>query len=394
MTPTAVTPIGLKTQFASVAGKEYRLERNPNFPSGSWQTSFDKVPGTGTHLEAIDTVAPSLTTSIHRLRVLGNGHPDVLSKLSGSFNQRLFGNSETRVSIPFARPDAAAGLVVSVANNVVTIKGAPAWTLGQWVFASDTQTNTYYLSIRSGAKEGFFYKITDNTENSLTLDLQDETLDGLNALDRVAVVPFWTLGTIFPGGIGVHASTSQFTRRTEVFLFSGTGINLSAARTYFFMGNWRQYGVTGNKDDDILWPDTYFIVRHNLSTDTSLTCFGDVISSKWAIRLRSRSAGRQDNPVALPRPAAQSLNQSGLVESGAIRPSMSRFQRADELLVFDNQAIGKNKSASATYFFFAGRWEKYGESQRDAGDDLIFAPGTGVIIRRNSSTEPGALTPA
>lgn len=310
---------------------------------------------------------------------------------AGFYRVDLLGNSDTIVSLPFTRPPAAAGVVASVASNVVTVSGNPVWTSNQFVYAPTVQSNTYFMSICSGDKEGFYYPILSNGVDSLMLQLGADTLTGLNAGDRVTMIPYWTLGTVFLGGQGVHASTSPFIRKTEVFIpnLTGTGINLSASKTYFYMGgHWKQVGQQAAvNDDDPLLPDAYFIVRHNVTTNTTLTLRGSAAMSKWVIPARANPAGNQDNMVALPRPAAVTLNASGLVESGAFRASPSPFIRIDQLFTFDNTVVGKNKSASATYFYSNQKWQRVGQAV-DVGEDPVFAPGAGVIIRKGAG--PGA----
>lgn len=93
---------------------------------------------------------------------------------------------------------------------------------------------------------------------------------------------------------------------------------------------------------------------------------------------------KQDNFVALTRPAVVTLNDSGLVQSGAFLASITTFNRTDELFVFDNSAVGKNKGPVATYYYFDGAWRKFG-SNDDFGNEPVFTPGTGVIIRKNST---------
>ena len=118
----------------------------------------------------------------------------------------------------------------------------------------------------------------------------------------------------------------------------GIGINLSAARTYYYWsGAWRQVGQgTANKSDDVLLPDAYVIVRHNVADSTTVTCNGAVWMAKLAVPLAVQAGNKQDNFVALVRPTNVSLNDSGLVSSGAFSPSPSPGARTDELLVFDD----------------------------------------------------------
>ncbi|HOW67930.1 MAG TPA: TIGR02597 family protein [Candidatus Paceibacterota bacterium] len=315
---------------------------------------------------------------------------EVASNPAGFFRITLLGNSDTIVSLPYLRPAAASGLVASVSGNVLTVSGSTSWTASQFVYQPGVQANTYFMTVLSGAKEGFYYPIVQSTSDALTLNLADDTLDGMLPGDRIAVHPYWTLGTIFPKGRAVHASSSQLIRKTEILIpnYQGTGINLSAIKTYYFLnddsgGTWRQFAHSGIKDDDVILPDVMFIVRHNIDTDTTLTVQGDVASSKWAIPLSTLLAGKQDNIVALPRPIDVSLNNSGLIESGAFASSPSRLVRTDELLVFNNTLKQKNKSAAATYYYCNGMWQRFPLTD-DVGDEKPFKAGTGIIIRKAS----------
>lgn len=307
----------------------------------------------------------------------------------GVYRISLLGDSDTFVSLPFVRPEAASGVVAGFSGSIVNMQGSPAWGANQFVYQASLQTNTHYLLVVSGAREGSYFPITGNGANSVTLDLNGDTLTGLINGDRISVVPYWTLATVFPGGDGIYSSTSQFLRKTEVLVPdpTSTGINLSAGKTYYFLGgNWRLYGPNTVSNDDVLLPDSYFIVRHNAGPSTLLTVRGSVVLCKWRIPLDALASNKQDNRVALPRPVSTTLNGSGLVSSGAFRSSPNRFNRLDELLTFDNSVVGKNKSASATYFYYSGHWERYGTPGIDVGDEEVLKPGTGVIVRKGGGT--------
>lgn len=305
---------------------------------------------------------------------------------SGFYQITCQGNSDTIVSIPFTRPIAASGLVQTASGNSLQASGSPGWAASQFVYAAGSQTNTYYVLMRSGTKEGYVYTVTANTANALTLDLSNADLSGINAGDRFAIIPYWTLGSVFPGGAGVNASPSLGSRSTEVLMpnLSGSGINLSSSRTYYFHGGyWKQFGQGfANVNDDVLLPDSYFTVRHNISTATTVVAQGNVLTTKLSVPLLTSLSSKQDNAVAIPRPISVSLNNSDLISSGAFSSSPSFGSRTDELLVFDNTTVGKNKSSSATYFYFNNAWRKFGAGAADVGNDLVFTPGTGVIIRK------------
>ncbi len=312
---------------------------------------------------------------------------------AGFYRLDCLGNSDTVVSIPFTRPEAAFALVQAIAGNVVTVSGTPGWLVDQFVYVSGTQSNTYYLRFLSSAKEGSYYPIVANDTNSLTLSLGGDDISSVTNGTHLVVVPYWTLAAAFPDGKGVIPSSTIGNRNTEILIpdFNGVGINLSAPVTYFYFTSatsnyWRQVGGgTVNRSDNVLLPDGYFIVRHNTSTGTVFTAQGSVAVSKLAIPLLTQpEPTNQDNFVALVRPAVVTLDESGLFQSGAFLASLSQGNRTDELLVFDNNQVAKNKSAAATYYYL-NTWRRVGSGSTNMGSQPVFLPGTGVIIRKKST---------
>lgn len=308
--------------------------------------------------------------------------------LSGFNRVTLLGNSDTFVSVPFARPEAAAGLVQTVSGNRITLKGVPGWQAGQFVFGGAV-TDTFYALVTSGAAEGSTFVITNNDTNSIIVELDGGTIEGLTADDRISIIPFWTLGTLFAGGQGVHASPTPGEHRTEVLFpdLNATGINASASRVfYLYNGVWLEVGQgAAVKDHEIIPSDSYVIVRHNIAAATELVCGGGVVSGNLLVPLGVNTSGKRDNPLALQRPTVVTLAGSGLVASGAFSASPSPGVRTDELLVFDNAFVRQNKSAAATYYYWNNAWRKIGAGSANFDNAAVFTPGTGFIIRKNSS---------
>jgi uncharacterized protein (TIGR02597 family) len=130
----------------------------------------------------------------------------------------------------------------------------------------------------------------------------------------------------------------------------------------------------------------YMIVRHNVATATELVSHGTVLDTGWQSILRRQAADRQDNLLAVPRPYAVSLNDSGLIESGAFQPSPSRFDIRDRLFVFDNSTVSQNKSPAGTYYYCNGMWQKVGTGTADVGTERALVPGSGFVIRAASGS--------
>jgi uncharacterized protein (TIGR02597 family) len=333
-----------------------------------------------TQIAALLLVVPAL-----HAQIVGPGY-------SGINRITLPGNSDTVLSVPFARPEAAGGLALSFTGNVVTFQGTPGWTANQFV-AGGSVTDTFYLLIGSGPKEGAAYTITANGANAVTVDLDGDTLTGLAATHKLSIIPYWTLATLFPGGAGVHVSPSPGDRRTEILFpnFSATGINASAGRIfYLWSGSWREVGQgAAIRDNEIVYPETYFTVRHNIATPTEFVGSGQVVPGKLTTWFGVNAAGKRDNYVGLQRPIATTLAESGLVSSGAFSASPTPGNRTDELLVFDNTVARQNKAASAIYYYWSGAWRKVGAGTTSFDNTPVFTPGAGFIIRKNNaSTAP------
>jgi uncharacterized protein (TIGR02597 family) len=315
----------------------------------------------------------------------------------GVFRLRLRGNSDTIVSLPVQRtPLVEAGAVGRSGNSVLLDADIPA-----------LPPEGAFALVMSGTLEGAVFPITGVSGRTLTVDAGAFDLAGLKITapaDLVAVVPYWTLDTLFPAGAGVNPSTDATARATEVLFYDPTqaGINLSAASTFFyFAGNsvkaagWYKVGATATTlGTQRLAPHAYMIIRHNVAGDKTLSVNGGVQMAGFRIPVGVRAANTaQDNFVALPIATPISLADSRLVESGAFAASPNAVNRTDELLVFDNTIVGQNKSAVATYFYFAGSaakaagWYKVGDTAQSA-NGFLLKPGEGYIIRKAAAAAP------
>lgn len=306
-------------------------------------------------------------------------------------------NSDTVVSVPFTRPPEFIGATTGATANTLTVSGTP-WTTNQFVYVAGSQPKTYFVLIGPNAstnpKEGRVYQITSNTTNQLTVINGGDDISGVAASTQILVIPYNTLNSVFPASdvnVSFIASASQFSRQTQLLIpnYSGSGINLSASATYYYLNNaWRKFGnpTTEDHGDDAL-PNAGFITVRNAGSGTTLTTLGSVLTKKATIPLFTRTNTPQDNFVSVIRPVDVKLNDLGLITSGAFLSSPSQFNRIDNLLVFDPTQVGQNKSASATYFYMSGAWRKFGEAGLpDRGNDVIPA-GSGFVIRKGATVD-------
>jgi uncharacterized protein (TIGR02597 family) len=318
----------------------------------------------------------------------GEGGEPIVSEYAGLCRITCPGNSDTYVSFPFMRPAADFGAVVSVAGNTAQLRGPGPWQNNQWVYNGASQSNTYFLWFRSGPLAGSSFTITANDADRVTLDLQGSTLNAVQFGDSVAIVPYWTLATFFRDHAAL-SSPSPAARNSEVLLpeVSGSGTNLSSAAIYYFYDdNWRKVGDgLAPRNDDVILSDMYVIVRQNTGASMVVTTEGAVLPGRWRVEVRRDPAAAQDTLAALPRPAGVSLAGSGLMSSGAFRAS-SAAARLDELFLFDNSTVSRNKSASSAYYYL-DTWRKIGDGTADHGGDAVFQPGTGTVLRAGAGGE-------
>jgi uncharacterized protein (TIGR02597 family) len=372
--------------FNVSSGDDYTFQYKDSLTDAQWQ-QLNVSTANGSTLTLSD-LGVTNTQRFYRLQSACTATPS-----AGFVSLSLLGNSDTFVSIPFVRVAAAAVQVVSTtdSNVVVTLQSGQTWTANQFVYAPGTQSNNYYARFSSGALNGKIFPVIGNDTNSITLNLNGGSLASVVANDLIYIEPYWTVGSVFPNGTGVNVSPTIGNRNTEILVpdLTNSGINLSAAKIYYFHGGlWKQVGQ-GNVDhgDDVFQPNTYFVVRHNVSTNTTLLTCGSVIAANTAIAMNvpATSGTQQDNYIAMTRPVTLSLDASELISSGAFVSSPLPGSRIDELLVFDNAATAKNKSAALVYYYWNNAWRRVGAGNSIVGGDTVFTPGTGVILRKGTN---------
>lgn len=321
-------------------------------------------------------------------------------------------NSDTIVGVPFRQQGSRMGALASAPDisgdsATLTLSGNPSLPNGG--------LDKHYVKFSSGAKDGRYYDITGNTADTLTLDLNGDSLAGVVEGDKVVIAEYWTLDTLFPpdkattswteippgsgnwvpDGHAVVASlgTLPTGRRTEIRVVDPTtaGTNLPVSGRYFVnAGVWRKSGdAVTDFGGLILYPDQCFRISHPATVlrETVFGASGDVETGNFSVPLSTRSEGLQDNLVSIPRPVAVTLDELNLRQSGAFVPSLGTLpgDRRDLLLVFDNEAQLINKAPSATYFVVGGQWRKVGSGTSNVGGDQL-PPGVGFIVRKYQTT--------
>ncbi len=328
---------------------------------------------------------------------------DVFTEPVGFYKVDLLTNSDTFTSVPFTRIPEAQGTIASVAANVITVNGNPSWTANQWATPTANGFYPYYVRLENGPKAGAYYQITNNAASTLRVILSPEDLSGVGASsDRFKIIPFWTLGTVFPGGTGVVATTIVTVKKTELLFpaIDGVGINLAPTNIFFYYNNaWRRSlpssPVTTNWNDAVILPDQYIVARQSSAAPTTTyTAPGAVVTSNSRIPLYANASpgSKQDNFLSIYRPAVQTFNQSGL--SSVIFSTSVVTVKRDEVLFFDNTVQAKNKAPAFIYFFYNNGWRRSLPTAPvtvNFGETNVFTPGQGFIVRRATNTTATAM---
>jgi uncharacterized protein (TIGR02597 family) len=327
-------------------------------------------------------------------------------------------NSDTFVAVPFTRaPEFVGAISANATSSVLTVSGNP-WGANQFVFGG-SQHNHYYVLVGpgGGAKEGHTYNIASNTTNQITVDTSTDNLTGVAANTQILVIPHWTLATIFPAtdaNVSFTPTTSSATYKTQIIPnYAFTGSNLPAPTVYFFSNNvdgttsnvgWRVVGNnTADHSDDVLTPNSYFVVRNLNSAPTlPFNSVGSVLTKKFATPLVTSASQVKDNAAAMIRPVDVALNATGLspadgsfvaTSTGKGIKDQQRVALKDRLFLFDNAQMAINKSPTAIYYYSdaigkAGGWKLSGDGLTNHDTDIIPA-GTAIVIRK-AKTAGGA----
>jgi uncharacterized protein (TIGR02597 family) len=330
----------------------------------------------------------------------------------GMVNVPCPGNADTAVSVSFHREAEFSGSVQSVSSNVITVTGSPAWSANQFVFQANVQRKTYYVLIGSGNLEGRTYKVTANSANTLTVDLAGDTItaDVTNGT-KLKIIPYSTLGNLFPAGLGVHPSPQHGNNGSLLFMFRPATLAVVGTSKlpedifYYFTGagtkGWRKIGGgLSNVQDDVPVPlYTYFVIRNNVATETNFFMTGPATAQEDLIPLKRGSAAvDHDNYVGLATAVPMTLAQSGLVETGAFEGGPQHGDQKDLLFAFDTTVAQKDKLPSKIYYYYTGTigagpgWRLIGGGLNTLrNNDPVFTPGSAYVIRKRRGASNGEV---
>ncbi|MEO8615265.1 MAG: TIGR02597 family protein [Luteolibacter sp.] len=272
-------------------------------------------------------------------------------------------NSDANIGQPLHRTTAFAGVATTVVGSVINLP-ASSLTANQFVYAPPAQPNNYYVQVNGGSLNGRIFDVVSNDTSSITV--LNGTTD-ISSITSFAVIPFWTLGTLFPAGAGVGNSVDIFEANGLVQFKSTTdaahlGINRPVAANYFHYTGTDEAGTGWYNNDDLslglqnnltIDPDMVARIRNNGSLK-QVTVSGEVPRSSATTPI-VKGATANDNYVAVQFPLDVTLAQSGL--TAVVTPSTDIFEAIDLVQIIDETAAGINKPVKASYFYYTGAEE-------------------------------------
>lgn len=322
-----------------------------------------------------------LGSVIAGLAVSGFGQTVVSTDPVGFVNVTVPAQSDAVLAVPLYRAAAFKGKIQSISGNTLTVAGSPDWAANQFVQALPSQTDTFAVLIATGVKEGLIAKITANTPNQLTIEVPTgDDLIGIKSNetdgegDTLDVIPHWTpssllTGSVVPGTNLLVPPSNQ------------PGINLSASLILVYTGSsWLNTGTFTNASHHPFEFGRAFIARNNSVSPQSLSLVGSVPMAKHRAIIRTLQANRtQDTWLGFHSPVPTKIGETGL----GLSPG-------DNLLVFDNSAVGKNKSAAQILVFTGAIWLDTG-TFANVSETFHLQPGSGCILRKNQTVTPTAF---
>lgn len=274
------------------------------------------------------------------------------------------------ISPSFQKAPSASGSISSVSSNTITAS-SPGWTIDEFA-------NSHFIEITSGANTGLTATIGSNTENSLT------TVEDLSSFlagdESFAIREYLTIGDLFgeDNSAGLQSAAS-IGGADEILLPDGNG----DFDRYFYLENpllgsgWRSSeDLNTNAGSTPVPIGQGLIVRRKASDDLEVVLSGSVVSNESAVYPIETGF----NFIASAYPVSHTLN-SFFGSNGGSLQSGSSLGDADQVLVQRNDG-------SFDYFFYLDNpllgsgWRDAEDLQTDAGETIIIAPGSSVIVDR------------
>jgi uncharacterized protein (TIGR02597 family) len=302
-------------------------------------------------------------------------------------------NSDQKIGTPMVSAPVFQGSASSVSGVNVEASGLPGIA------------GSNYLLVTSGSAAGSWEAVNSVSGNNVVLG---NTISGFSSGDTFLIRPFWTLGTLLPGGGGIPVSPDVFAPVAFVLVNnpSATGINIAPASLYFYHdgsqgpAGWYDAGDinAGIKNGVILSPEVSLAIRNSSASQISVPLVGSVPMNSLNIDVIASQVAQQDNAIYNQFPAGVTLETSGLAQSGAVGASPDVFSPTDLLLVFSSSSSGINPSPSSIYLYHDGSqgpagWYDSGDINAGLKNNVELPPGSAFIVRKAAGSSSASWNP-
>jgi len=294
----------------------------------------------------------------------------------------------TMVVLPMERAAAYNG-ACNGATFSVNGSGQSVITFSSNVFTADQFTgvgNQHYFRLKNGDNAGDFSTVIANTENSLTLadDFNSVLLQGTS----FSIVPYWTLGTALPNGAGLNGGNTQGgpTSSTDNVILYNT--NFTPTTYYWKLNASPPSWAVGNTpaNNAIIPPGTGFVVDRRTNATASIVLPGTVPLGTSAVAVNGSPTASAARPTlvgsAYPL-ASKTLSELGLYTGN----SSTGLQAASNAGAADNLTIYNPTTGSQTVYYYHSGNNRWQTGNTPAGD-VTIPEGSAVLITRKGG-RPG-----
>ncbi|MCX6858256.1 MAG: TIGR02597 family protein [Verrucomicrobia bacterium] len=316
-------------------------------------------------------------------------------------------NSDCPIGLPLNRAPVLQTTISGISGNVLTVNAT--LVASAYVYTSPTQTNYFYVSIKStvnsaSSVNGKWFQVLSNTSTTITVDPSNPAtvqVQGLAVGDTIEIIPFWTLNTLFPNGQSLTATSNLNILQDLISELPQdiAGVNLSTKPSSCYCTDltevaapgWYNANTLEATGDNPIVPDSYLILK-NKGASQPTTITGTVPMSNKTSSIVRLVSGRQDNFIVNPFPIAISLPETNLFESGAFEVTTNVNSVKDILYVWNGSETGFNISASKTYIYTNDLSEVPSAGWYDANtlagpfllvDKLVPAGGSMIVRKAN-----------
>jgi uncharacterized protein (TIGR02597 family) len=289
------------------------------------------------------------------------------------------GPATTAVGFPLNSDSIYTGKILSVSSSTLSFSGTPF--VGENLASS---ASPFYIRIKTRNQQGRALKVAANTDNTLTLDLTDDTpnsvaLDisgsAVTTNDIIEVFPADTLASFFGTGNGLQLNpgTSGFNADTVSFW---NGVKYES---YFFnsnLGYWAKAGYTGNFNNKAMIPNEGVLIKRKTGAPaTTITVTGNVPMHRVLIR----HAGNSGSKLII-SPFPVDLPMSSMLFN-ALNPLLTGTS------LFNADTVSTWNGVKWTAFYknsTSGKWLQNGDTNTDFATQTIPSGVPVAIFRRNA----------